>query len=177
MNRLSSDPDDEHNRELSDVSPDFPSTAFGPGTHDASRDVTIGGEGISPDSTTSAGMFADLYGPFLDRVNVDRQIDQERAPSLPIVLISAACGITGGIIGLYISTSLLDFGIALSAAMTTLGLLFGLGISGAALTAVTGERGAIVNIAFSCTLIALMVLFMTMCAVAGAALATFLIKV
>ena len=103
--------------------------------------------------------------------------DMGRAPSLPIVLISAACGIAGGVIALYISYSMLNLGIVLSAGLATLGLLFGLGVSGAALSAATGERGAVTNMAFSCTLIILMVLFMTMCAVAGAAVATLLVRV
>jgi hypothetical protein len=99
-----------------------------------------------------------------------------RPPSLPIVLISAACGITGGIIGLYISYSLLGWGAPLSAGSATLGLLLGLGVSGAALSAATGERGAVINMAFSCTLIVLVVLFMALCAIAGATVATLLVR-
>ena len=102
--------------------------------------------------------------------------EPDDGPSLPIILISAACGVAGGIFGLYISYVLLDFGTTISAGLATLGLLFGLGVSGAALTAATGERGAIINMAFSCTLIVLVVLFMAMCAMAGATVATLLLK-
>ena len=105
------------------------------------------------------------------------QPESNEGPSLSIILISAACGMAGGVFGLYISYGVLGWRISLSAGLTTLGLLVGLGLSGAALTAATGERGAVVNMVFSCTLVALVVLFMTMCAVAGAAVATLLMRV
>ena len=94
-----------------------------------------------------------------------------------VAWISSACGIAGGVIGLYISYGLLDLSIAFSAGFTTLGLLFGMGISGAALSATTGERGAVVNMVFSCTLIMLIIMFMTTCAVVGAVIATLLVRV
>ncbi len=82
----------------------------------------------------------------------------------------------GGVLGLYISYGLLGLGTALSAGAATLGLLFGLGVSGAVLSAATGERGALINMAFSCTVVLLVILFMAMCAVGGAAIATLLVS-
>jgi hypothetical protein len=120
----------------------------------------------------------DLFEGTDDYLYADYLAEQHKpvdSPSLPIILISAACGIAGGIFGLYISYGLLGLGLALSAGAATVGLLFGLGVSGAALTAATGARGAVVNMAFSCSLIVLVALFMSMCAVAGAMLATLLV--
>ncbi|MFN2201294.1 MAG: hypothetical protein ACK2UO_08810 [Caldilineaceae bacterium] len=171
------EPNHEHGREPSHPLPDGLSSSTGQGTNELYPGLGVGGEGTGRNTVAEADVYRELFpSPFSHGSSLDRRTGDGRAPSLPIVLISAACGITSGIIGLYISTNLFGLGIALSAAFTTLGLLLGLGVSGAALTAVTGERGAVVNIVFSCTLIALMVLFMTMCAVAGAALATFLVK-
>jgi len=97
-------------------------------------------------------------------------------PSLPIILISAACGVAGGVIGLYISYGMLGLGTALSVGAATVALLFCLGGSGAVLTAVMGARGALINIVFSCSLIVLVLLFMAMCMVVGAMLATVLLR-
>lgn len=111
---------------------------------------------------------------FADPLRLEPQ--QDNGPSLPIILISAACGIGGGVLGLYISYDLLGFGTAISAGLATLAMLFGLGVSGAALTAATGEQRALLNMAFSCTLILLVALFLAMCAVTGAVIATLLLS-
>jgi hypothetical protein len=108
--------------------------------------------------------------------SLDEQDAPGTGPSLPIVLISAACGVAGGIFGLYISYGLLGLGPAVSAGAATVALLFCLGGSGAVLTAVMGARGALVNILFSCSLIVLVLLFMAMCMVVGAMLATLLLR-
>ena len=85
----------------------------------------------------------------------------DNRPSLPVILISAACGIAGGSIGLYLGYVAFGLNVAYSAGIATLCMLFGLGVSGAVLTAVSKQRNAFINIAFSCTLIVLVVLFMT----------------
>lgn len=112
--------------------------------------------------------------PYADPVD-DREM-QGASPSLPIVLISAACGIGGGIIGLYISYSMAGLEPEISVGLATVALLFSLGGSGAALTAVTGARGALKNMLFSCSLIILVLLFLAMCMVTGAMLATLLLR-
>lgn len=98
------------------------------------------------------------------------------APSLPIILFSAACGVAGGVIGLYSGTALLDLGIELSAGVATLAMLFGLGISGAVLSALSGSRAAPVNILFSCGLILLALMLLALCALAGALAGTLLLR-
>lgn len=98
----------------------------------------------------------------------DEDPEESAAPSLPIILFSAAGGIAGGVIALFVATQWLDLGLELSAALTTLGLLFSLGISGAVLSALTGSRAAPVNILFSCGLILLALFFLALCLLAGA---------
>ena len=121
----------------------------------------------------------DLFEETDDLLYADALDEQEgpgSGPSLPIILISAACGVAGGILGLYISYGMLGLGPAISAGLATVALLFCLGGSGAVLTAATGARGAAINMLFSCSLIALVLLFMAMCMVTGATLATLLLR-
>ena len=77
-----------------------------------------------------------------DDLEADELGERRHAPSLPIILFSAASGVAGGVIGLFISYRWLQWGIELSAGLATLLLLFGLGISGAILSAATGSRAA-----------------------------------
>jgi hypothetical protein len=102
--------------------------------------------------------------------------DASTAPSLPIILFSAAGGIAGAVIALYVATQWLELGLELSAAIATLGLLFSLGISGAVLSALTGSRAAPVNILFSCGLILLAVFFLALCLLAGALVGVVLVQ-
>lgn len=126
-------------------------------------------------------MTHDLYSTDPDEelddlpADLDLPIADHYAPSLPIILFSAACGVAGGVIGLYSSTMLLGLGIELSAGIATLALLFSLGTSGAVLTALTGSRAAPVNILFSCGLILLAVIVMAFCALIGALVGTLLL--
>lgn len=106
---------------------------------------------------------------------VEQQFDAPYAPSLPIILFSAACGVAGGVLGVFISTKWLGFGIELSAGIGALAMLFGLGVSGAVLSALTGSRAAPVNILFSCGLILLTLLMLALCVLAGALAGTLLL--
>lgn len=110
-----------------------------------------------------------------DPVLVDEPSDATVSPSVPIVLFSAACGIAGGVLALYASFRWFDLPVELSAGVATLGLLFSLGISGAALSAATGSRAAPVNILFSCGVILLGILFLALCLLVGALLAALVI--
>lgn len=94
--------------------------------------------------------------------------EAQNAPSLPIILFSAAGGIAGGVVALFVAVRWFELGVELSAAVATLGLLFSLGISGAVLSAITGSRAAPVNILFSCGLILLALFFLALCLLAGA---------
>lgn len=98
-----------------------------------------------------------------------------QAPSLPIILFSAAAGVAGGVIGLFVTYRWLQWGIELSAGVATLALLMSLGISGALLSAATGSRAAPVNILFSCGLILLALFFLAICLVGGALIGTLLL--
>jgi hypothetical protein len=62
-----------------------------------------------------------------------------------------------------------------SVAMAVLLLCGGVGLSGSFLSMASGSRASITNIAFSCGVIALTLLFFAFCAVAGAFAATLLI--
>ncbi len=106
----------------------------------------------------------------------DERVARHRVPSLPIILFSAASGVSSGVIGLFISYKWLQWGVELSAGLATLMLLFGLGISGAILSAATGSRAAPINILFSCGLILLAIFFLALCLLVGALVATLLVQ-
>lgn len=89
-------------------------------------------------------------------------------PSLPIILLSAASAIAGFIIALYVAYRELAFGIEVSAAIATFVASAILGITGASLSAITGTRSATSNIAFSCGLILLSIVFFCLCLLVGA---------
>lgn len=93
-------------------------------------------------------------------------------PSLAIILMSAACGLAGGIFGLYIAYIVLDLSVQISAAVATLCLSAALGITGSGLTVLTGSRAATANIALSCGLILLATVLFGFCTLAGALAAT-----
>ena len=101
---------------------------------------------------------------------------RSQTPSLPIILFSAASGVAGGVIALFISYRWLQWGVELSAGVATLALLFSLGISGAILTSATGSRAAPVNILFSCGVILLAIFFLALCLLVGALFGTVLVR-
>ncbi len=111
-----------------------------------------------------------------DAFEYTEMVAKQHAPSLPIILFSAACGVSGGVIGLFISYRWLQWGVELSAGLATLLMLFSLGISGAILSAATNSRAAPVNILFSCGVILLTVFFLALCLVVGALLGTVLVR-
>ncbi len=101
--------------------------------------------------------------------------DDSRGPSLPIILISAAAGIAGGVIGLYITYIVLGWELPAGVFVAVLCASAGLGVSGAGLTALTGARAATANIAMSCALILISVVFLSLCMLSGAIVATLLV--
>ena len=96
-------------------------------------------------------------------------------PSLPIILISAAAGIAGGVIGLYATYTALGWDVQPSVFVAVLGMSLGLGVSGAGLSLLTGSRAALANIGFSCGLIVAALLFFGLCTLLGALGATLLL--
>ena len=113
---------------------------------------------------------------FTDALEAEALADRQQAPSLPIILFSAASGVAGGVIALFVSYRWLGWGIELSAGLATLALLFSLGISGAILSSAMGSRAAPVNILFSCGVILLAVFFMALCLLVGAIFSTLLVQ-
>ena len=107
---------------------------------------------------------------------LDEVDDHDEGPSLPVILFSTVSGISCGVIALYVGFSMLALSIELTAAMATLGLLCGMGVSGAIVSAVTGARHAATNMLFSCGAIVFVLLFMSVCMVFGAISATLLIS-
>jgi hypothetical protein len=96
-------------------------------------------------------------------------------PSLPIILLSAASGVGAGIIALYITYHMLRLPIEWSVAATVFCLSVALGSTGALLSMLTRSRAAILNIAFSCGLILVTLLFFALCTFVGAMAATFIL--
>jgi hypothetical protein len=90
-------------------------------------------------------------------------------------LISAACGLAGGVVGLYVTRIGLRWDVPPSVFVAVLGLSFGLGAAGAGLSALTGSRAAIANIVFSCGLIGASLIFFALCSLVGALGATLLL--
>lgn len=103
--------------------------------------------------------------------------DEEPSPSLPIILLSAASAIAGGIIALYVTYRLLALEIELSAGIATFCASVALGVTGAGLSALTNSRAAVSNIAFSCGLIVISVLFLGICTLLGAVTALLIVMV
>ncbi|MBX3012093.1 MAG: hypothetical protein KF832_11330 [Caldilineaceae bacterium] len=99
---------------------------------------------------------------------IDPLDDGDTSPSLPIILLSAASAIAGGIIVLYITYRLLALEIELSAGIATFFASITLGLTGAGLSMLSGSRAAMSNIAFSCGLIVISVLFLGICTLMGA---------
>lgn len=100
---------------------------------------------------------------------------ERHAPSLPIILLSAAFGVGAGIVGFYFAYRLAHLRIELSAGIAAIALSAALGITGALLSSVTGSRSALSNIGFSCGLILLMLLFFGLCTVIGGLAATLIL--
>lgn len=99
------------------------------------------------------------------------------APSLPIILLSAASAIAGGVIALYLAYREFALSLEVSAAVATFVASVAMGVTGATFSALTGSRSAASNIAFSCGLILISLLFMGICALVGAAAALFLLLI
>lgn len=109
----------------------------------------------------------DAYDPALD----------EDQPSLLIILLSAACGVGAGVIGLYITYTVLGWEAPPSVFVAVVAMSVALGVVGAGLSIVTASRAALKNIVFSCGLVLLAAVFLGLCMVAGAvAAALFLVS-
>jgi hypothetical protein len=119
---------------------------------------------VSPNDTDNDLLFDERESDFDDS-----------GPSLPIILISAAAGIAGGVIGLYITYIVLGWELPAGVFVAVLCASAGLGVSGASLTALTGARAATANIAMSCALILISVVFLGLCMLSGAIVATLLV--
>jgi hypothetical protein len=108
---------------------------------------------------------------------IDELDEGATGPSLPIILLSAASALAGGVIALYVTYRLFALEIELSAGIATFCASIMLGISGAGLSIITGSRAAMTNIAFSCGLIVISVLFLGVCTLVGAVMALLLTMV
>jgi hypothetical protein len=97
---------------------------------------------------------------------------QQAAPSLPIILLSAVAGMASGVIGYSLATYWARWGLEWAVAAGTLAPCLGIGLTGGALTVATGSRAALPNIALSCGVIIFTLLFLALCTFAGAVAAT-----
>ena len=110
-----------------------------------------------------------------DAIEPDASGSDNGAPSLPIILLSAACGISAGIIGAYLARFILHLNPPASAAMGTLSMLGVLAAVGIALSQLVESRAATANIAMSCGLVFFTMLFFGFCTLSGAFVATFIL--
>lgn len=114
--------------------------------------------------------------PSSDFLYDDRELGFDNSgPSLPIILISAAFGIAAGVIGLYVTYTVLQWDLPLSTFLAVLCGSAALGISGAGLTVLTGTRAGFANIAMSCGLIVISLVCLGLCMLLGALAATLLV--
>jgi hypothetical protein len=121
--------------------------------------------------------FDDITDDLTDDINgnlIGEFEEGESGPSLPIILLSAASAIASGVITLYVTYRLLALEIELSAGIATFFASVALGVTGAGLSVLTGSRAAMSNIAFSCGLIVISVLFLGICTLIGAVTALLL---
>ncbi len=118
----------------------------------------------SPNGTDSGPPY-DAYDPALD----------DDQPSLVIILLSAASGVGAGVIGLYVTYTVLGWAAPPSVFVAVLAMSLTLGVVGAGLSVVTASRAAIKNIAFSCGLVLLAAVFLGLCMLAGAVAAAMLL--
>ncbi len=125
------------------------------------RNVSTPNSPTGPDN----GPPYDAYDPALD----------EDQPSLVIILLSAASGVGAGVIGLYITYTVLGWDAPPSVFVAVLAMSLTLGVVGAGLSVVTASRAAIKNIAFSCGLVLIAAVFLGLCMLAGAVAAAMLL--
>lgn len=96
-------------------------------------------------------------------------------PSLPIILLSAACGIAAAIIGAYLARFILHLNAPFSAAIGTLSMLGMMAAVAIALSRLVESRATTANIGMSCGLMLFTLLFFGICTIAGAFTATFIL--
>ncbi len=118
----------------------------------------------SPNGTDNGPPY-DAYDPALD----------DDQPSLVIILLSAASGVGAGVIGLYVTYTVLGWDAPPSVFVAVLAMSLTLGVVGAGLSVVTASRAAIKNIAFSCGLVLIAAVFLGLCMLAGAVAAAMLL--
>lgn len=107
-------------------------------------------------------------------LDFEPEAEYPAGPSLPIILVSAACGIGAGIIVFYIAYRMLILNLPLSAGIATLCLLGILSVTAGVLSALT-RSSPMLNIVFGCGLIVLTVSFFVFCSLVGALAATLLL--
>ena len=122
----------------------------------------------------SARNSPDEMGDSFAHDDLDANFD-DTGPSLPIILISAACGVALGIVGLYLTYTVAGWDLPASVFVAALGASAGLGSAGAGLTSLTGSRAAVANITMSCGLIVISLAFLGLCMLVGALAATLLL--
>lgn len=115
------------------------------------------------------------FAPMHDPLESVLAAEAREAPSLPIILVSAAIGVVAGVATFFLTSEILSLRIELSVGLAVLALCFGLGATGGVLSAATGSRAAVPNILFSCGVILLVLLFFGICMLAGALGATLLL--
>jgi hypothetical protein len=108
-------------------------------------------------------------------LDFEPEADYPAGPSLPIILISAACGIGAGIIVLYVAYRMLLLSLPMSAGVATLCLLGVLSVTAGGLSALI-RSNPLLNIVFGCGLIVLTVTFFGFCSLIGALAAMLLLS-
>lgn len=144
------------------------------------RAVAANAEQQSPPPLAAVTPRPPMAGSFAYRDEVLTELleeDARTAPSLPIVLLSAAFGIAAGVITFYIAYTLALLRVEVSVALAVLALCIAVGATGALVSATTGSTAALPTIGLSCALIVITFIVLGLCMVMGAFAATLFIVV
>lgn len=117
----------------------------------------------------------DLFEFGYPELDYEMLAPRDQSPSAPIILLSAAVGLLVGMITFYISYQLLWLRIEVTTGISLVMLFIGLAITSIGLSSLSRSEAVMSNLAFSCGLILLSVLFFGLCIVTGALGATILL--
>lgn len=124
----------------------------------------------------SAGLWSqDLYATGYADFGYEALVPRDKSPSAPIILLSAAVGLLVGMITFYLAYQLLWLRVEIATGLSLVMLFIGLAITSIGLSSLSNSDAVMSNLAFSCGLILLSVLFFGLCIVTGALSATILL--
>lgn len=96
------------------------------------------------------------------------------APSLPVIILSAAFGLAAGAIALYLCYEIFYLIAPISIGLALLAMLSVIGFTASFFSAMAGLRSTFLNVTLSCGLVLFLLIFFGFCVLTGVLFATFL---